>query len=191
MSAGFLAITAGRQSLLTGVKQTGIPLAVLWMIAAWAMSRCIAFANPKTFFVMAASSLLVSAVPTVIFNFLHTGTWDGVQLMETEYPQWHVQLDSPFWGIIGNAFYIPVLSLLPPFFPWSGAWNRAMDAFVWRLLSGHISNRSNISARWILAFPNHPPASGWQLYWRLRFQFARPENIKPDSKSNVRVFKPH
>jgi hypothetical protein len=132
-------------ALLTGVKQTGIPLAVLWMIAAWP-SRCIAFANPKTFFVMAASSLLVSAVPTVIFNFLHTGTWDGVQLMETEYPQWHVQLDSPFWGIIGNAFYIPVLSLLPPFFPWSGAWNRAMDAFVATPFGTHFKSFEHFGA---------------------------------------------
>jgi hypothetical protein len=132
-------------ALLTGVKQTGIPLALLWMLAAWP-SRRIAFANPKTFLVMAASSLLVSAVPTIIFNFLNTGTWDGVQLMEVENPQWHVQLDSPFWGIVGNSFYIPVLLLLPPFFPWSGAWNHAMNAFVATPFGAHFKSFEHFGA---------------------------------------------
>jgi hypothetical protein len=132
-------------ALLTGVKQTGIPLAALWMIAAWP-SRRMAFANPRKFFLVAASGALVSVVPTIYFNWLHTGTWDGVLLMEAEYPLWHVQLDSPFWGIVGNAFYIPVLSLLPPFFPWSGAWNHAMDIFVATPFGAHFKSFERFGA---------------------------------------------
>lgn len=132
-------------ALLTGVKQTGIPLAVLWMLAAWP-SRRMAFANPGSFFLVAVSGALVSVVPTIYFNWLHTGTWDGVLLMQAEYPRWHVQLDSPFWGIVGNAFCLPVSSLLPPFFPWSSAWNRTMDAFVATPFGAHFKSFEHFGA---------------------------------------------
>jgi hypothetical protein len=116
-------------ALLTGIKQTAIPLAGLWMLAAWPERRVI-FANPKIFFVMAVAGLLVSGVPITIFNFLHTGTWSGLSAIQAEYPDWRIQLDSPLWGIVGNAFCIPAQNLLPPFFPWSGSWNHAMDVFL-------------------------------------------------------------
>jgi hypothetical protein len=129
-------------ALLTGLKQTAIPLASLWVLAAWPARR-IAFAAPITCLVMAMLSLLVSGVPTIIFNFLHTGQWDGISAIQAEYPDWHVQLDSPFWGIVGNAFYIPVLQLMPPFFPWNGAWNHAMGVFVNTPFGSHFKSFEN------------------------------------------------
>jgi hypothetical protein len=116
-------------ALLTGVKQTVIPLAGLWLLAAWPERR-VALANPKTFFVMILLGLLVSVVPITIFNFLHLGSWSGLSAIQAEYPDWRIQLDSPFWGIVGNAFCLPVQNLLPPFFPWSAAWNHKMDVFL-------------------------------------------------------------
>jgi hypothetical protein len=132
-------------ALLTGVKQTDIPLAALWLLAAWPTRR-IAFAAPKTFLVMVMTTLLVSGVPVMIFNLLYTGTWDGITALQAEYPDWHIQLDSPFWGIVGNAFYIPVLSLLPPIFPWSGAWNHAMDVFVATPFGAHFKSFERFGA---------------------------------------------
>jgi hypothetical protein len=116
-------------ALLTGVKQTGIPLAGLWLLAVWPHRR-IAWANPKTFFVIASLGLLVSGVPTIVFNCMHTGSWSGVSALQAEDPGWRLQLNSPFWGIVGNSFCLLVQNLLPPFFPWRGAWNHAMDDFV-------------------------------------------------------------
>ena len=132
-------------ALLTGIKQTAIPLAALWLLAAWPERR-IAFSNPKTFFAMAVSSLLVSGVPIIFFNFLHTGTWSGVSTMQAEYPDWHIQLDSPFWGIVGNAFCIPIQNLLPPFFPWSGAWNHAMGDFLTTSFGSHFHSFESFGA---------------------------------------------
>ena len=137
--AGDFWISLLAAGLLTGVKQTAIPLIALWLLAAWPARRT-AFAAPKTFLVMVMAALLVSGVPIMVSNFLHTGTWDGVNALQAEYPDWHIQLDSPFWGIAGNAFYIPVLSLLPPFFPWSGAWNHAMDVFVATPFGAHFKS---------------------------------------------------
>jgi hypothetical protein len=123
-------------ALLTGLKQTAIPLVLLWVLAAWP-GRRIAFAAPKTFGVVGLLGLLVSGVPTTVFNFLHTGTWDGISAMQAEYPDWHIQLDSPFWGIVGNAFCLPAQNLVPPFFPWSGEWNHAMSVFLGTSFGGH------------------------------------------------------
>jgi hypothetical protein len=132
-------------ALLTGVKQTVLPLAMLWLLAAWP-GRRITLAHPKTFFAMAASGLLVSAVPISVFNCLHTGTWTGLPAIQAEYPGWRIQLDSPFWGIVGNAFYVPVLNLLPPLFPWSGAWNHAMDVFVTTPFGAHFKSFERFGA---------------------------------------------
>lgn len=126
-------------ALLTGVKQTSIPLAGLWLLAAWPERR-IAWAAPKTFLTMAALGILVSGVPTIIFNLMHTGSWSGISAMQAEYPDWRIQLRSPFWGIIGNAFCLPLQNLLPPFFPWSGAWNHAMDTFLTTPLGIHFNS---------------------------------------------------
>jgi hypothetical protein len=141
---GLLAFAAGSR-LADWTQTDSYSLVALWMLAAWP-KRCIAFANSKTFLVMAALSLLVSGVPIIIFNFLHTGTWDGISALQAEYPNWHIQLDSPFWGIVGNAFYIPVLQLLPPFFPWSGAWNHVTGVFLTTPFGAHLKSFEQFGA---------------------------------------------
>jgi hypothetical protein len=89
---------------------------------------------------MAALSLLVSGVPTIVFNCIHTGSWAGIPALQAEYPDWQIQLHSPFWGIVGNTFSIPVQNLLPPFFPWQHAWNHAMDAFLKTPFGAHFKS---------------------------------------------------
>jgi len=42
--------------------------------------------------------------------------------------------------MVGNAFCIPVQNLMPPFFPWSEAWNAMMDRFVQTPFGSHFSS---------------------------------------------------
>ena len=88
-----------------------------------------------------AAGLLVSILPVSIFNFQHFGNWcppDAPGLAAISGKSF--QLDSPFWGIVGNAFCIPVQNLLPPFFPWSESWNVMMDRFVQTPFGSHFSS---------------------------------------------------
>ena len=132
-------------ALLTGVKQTSMPLAGLWLLAAWPERR-IAWGAPKTFCVLAALAILVSGMPTIYFNLGHTGSWSGISAIQAEYPDWQIQLRSPFWGIVGNAFCLPVQNLLPPFFPWRSAWNHAMDVFLTTPLGSHFNSFEHFGA---------------------------------------------
>lgn len=132
-------------ALLTGVKQTSLPLAGLWLLAAWPERR-IVWGAPKTFCVLAALAILVSGTPTIFFNLVHTGSWSGISALQAECPDWQIQLRSPFWGIVGNAFCLPVQNLLPPFFPWRSAWNHAMDAFITTPLGSHFNSFEHFGA---------------------------------------------
>ncbi|HEU6447627.1 MAG TPA: hypothetical protein VFV23_04235 [Verrucomicrobiae bacterium] len=117
------ALAAG---LLAGAKQTNIPLVLLWIIAALPSVRLFAV-KPIMTTAVAIITLLISAAPVIIFNFVHVGNWTGIP----EGSHWaRAQLHSPFWGIMGNAFALPAQNLLPPFFPWSNAWDDMMARFV-------------------------------------------------------------
>ena len=66
--------------LLTGTKQTSIPLALLWLIAVWPAVRQM-FSIPKRTLgtlAVAVLGLLVSAVPLIVLNLVHTGNWMGI-----------------------------------------------------------------------------------------------------------------
>ena len=116
-------------ALATGVKQTNIPLTLLWAIAAFPQWR-LALARPAAAVAAVAVGFLISAGPIAVSNLKHTGDWSGLSVITSEYPQWHIQLDSPLWGIIGNAFCLPLENLEPPFFPWSETWDKLMDRLV-------------------------------------------------------------
>lgn len=116
-------------ALVTGVKQTAIPLVLLWAIVACPQWR-IVLARPFTILVAGAFALLISGVPTAVLNFKYAGDWTGLSAISAEDPQWHIKLDSPFWGIVGNLFCLPLQNLEPPFFPLSSKWNLLMKHFV-------------------------------------------------------------
>lgn len=132
-------------ALATGVKQTNMPLAILWGIAAlpqWRLAR----ARPATAFAAVALGFLVSAAPIAILNFKHTGDWSGVSAITGQYSQWHIRLNSPLWGIIGNAFCLPLQNIEPPFFPLSGAWNGLMERFVRTPFGAHFQSFEDFGA---------------------------------------------
>jgi hypothetical protein len=120
-------------ALLTGVKQTNIPLALLWLIAAWPSARLL-LARPRTTAFVVAASLLVSAVPGTVLNIEHAGNWQGLA-SGVETSGWTA--GSPFWKLVGNLFSIPLQNLLPPFFPLAGAWNETMQRFLQTPLGAH------------------------------------------------------
>jgi hypothetical protein len=120
--------------LLTGVKQTNIPLVLLWLIPAGAIWRLF-FVRTGWTVVVALVTVLVSAVPITISNFVHYGNWMGMVP-----GQWKGMLTSPFWGLVGNGFIFPAQNLLPPIFPWSEAWNAKMDHFVTTPFGSHFSS---------------------------------------------------
>jgi hypothetical protein len=137
-SVGDLWLSMLAVALLTGAKQTNIPLALLWLLAAWPALRLM-FARPVATIFVAAFSLLISAAPVVFLNFQHTGNIWGIA-SQTLNPQWHTELHSPFWGIIGNIFCLPVQNLLPPFFPWADAWNEMMQRFLETPFGAHFTS---------------------------------------------------
>jgi hypothetical protein len=135
-------------ALATGVKQTNLPLALLWLIAAWPSLRLL-WRQPVGSVLVAAFSLLVSIVPISVLNYEHYGTWlpvDAPGLPSAG--KFHL---NPFWGIIGNAFCIPAQNLLPPFhellppfFRYSvSLWNEQMQHLLQTPFGAHFSSFEN------------------------------------------------
>ena len=135
-------------ALATGVKQTNLPLALLWLIAAWPGMRLF-WLRPIGSIFVAAFGLLVSIAPISIFNFRHYGTWLPVNVAGLPSAG---RFDlNPFWGVIGNAFCLPVQNLLPPFhellppfFRYSVTlWNEEMRHFLFAPFGAHFSSFEN------------------------------------------------
>ena len=121
--------------LLTGVKQTDIPLALLWLIAAWPNLRLLLTRRVATTFVVVVS-LLVSAGPVVAMCIEHCGNWDG-QSPGVESTVWNG--GSPFWRVVGNVYSIPTENLALPYFPYADVWNSRMAKFVHTPLGAHFA----------------------------------------------------
>jgi hypothetical protein len=147
-SAADLWLSLLAAALATGVKQTNLPLALLWVIAAWPSWRLI-WIRPMGSFMAVAAGLLVSVVPISVLNYKHYGTWlplDVVGLVGSG----RFRLD-PFWGVIGNVFSIPLQNLmppfhelLPPFFRYSTSlWNEQMRHFLFTPFGSHFSSFEN------------------------------------------------
>jgi hypothetical protein len=135
-------------ALATGVKQTNLPLVLLWAIAAWPARRLI-WTRPVGSFVASVVGLLVSILPISVLNYQHYGTWlplDAVGAVGTG----RFQL-NPFWGVIGNVFSIslqnlmpPFHELLPPYFRYATSlWNEQMRHFLFTPFGAHFTSFEN------------------------------------------------
>ena len=119
-------------ALCTGTKQTNLPLALLWLIAAWP-SFPLFRTRPLRSVLVLLAGLLASLAPISLLNHAHTGTWLPLDINGIG----QLRLD-PFWGILGNAFYIPAQNLLPPLYDlippfytyWAISWNEMMRQFL-------------------------------------------------------------
>jgi len=147
-SAADLWLSLLAAALVTGVKQTNLPLVLLWMIAAWPGRRLL-WERPYGTVPVAALGLLVSVLPISLLNFKHYGSWLPVNIAGLPSAgKFHL---DPFWGVIGNAFCIPVQNLLPPFhellppFFRYGVplWNEQMRHFLFTPFGSHFSSFEN------------------------------------------------
>lgn len=123
-------------ALVTGAKQTNIPLALLWLAAASPSLRLL-WSRPLATVFFIAASLLVSAAPVTAFNIEHAHNWQG---LTADMANSIGSAGSPFWKFAGNVFSIPVQNLLPPFFPWSGAWNEMISRFLQTPFGAHFGS---------------------------------------------------
>jgi hypothetical protein len=123
-------------ALLTGAKQTNLPLAALWLVAAGPGAGLL-LPRLRMTLLAGAVGLLVSAAVLIFFNLEHTGSWMGVPPDS----MWsHCAVKSPFWGVVGNAFCIPEQNLQPPYLPGVNAWNAAMHHFVQTPFGSHFAS---------------------------------------------------
>jgi hypothetical protein len=132
-------------ALLTGVKQTSLPLLLPLLVALWP-GRRLWLKQPAVSSLVIVLGLLVSAVTTSCLNWKYSGTWSGINGAPVpDGLNWgnHQELRSPLWGLIGNAFCFPVQNLLPPFFPWATAWNAAMQRFLHSSWGTHFTQFEN------------------------------------------------
>ena len=187
--AGDLWLSMMAAGLLTGVKQSNIPLALLWFVAAWPGIR-ILLARPIATAFLAFVALLCSAAPITAMNIKYTGSWQGMPSGTTT-TVWHG--GSMPWRVIGNLFSIPLQNLVPPFFPPAGAWNRAMQHFVQTPLGSHFAAFEKFGQ--LSSGVSEPQAGiglgiclliGVSLVWARRFSPATPDGAK---KTSVHVFR--
>jgi hypothetical protein len=132
-------------ALLTGAKQSNIPLVALWFIAAWP-ARSLFWQTPLRTAAVGAVGLLVSIVPVSVMNYRHFGTWMPLEATSiAAVGKFHV---NPFWGVIGNTFCIPLQNLVPPFYSllppfhsyWIVMWNEWMRAFLRTSVGAHFNS---------------------------------------------------
>jgi len=129
-------------ALLTGTKQTCLPLAALWGIAVWPGLGPM-WRRPWRTLAVVLAALLVSGLPLMLFNWSHTGNWMGLPSPGAGVQGWgwsNTSPASPFWGVVGNMFCLTAQNLKPPFFPMADAWNNAMQQFVATPIGSHFAS---------------------------------------------------
>ncbi len=132
-------------ALAVGAKQSNLPLLLLWFIAAWPARRQFT-ARPLGSVLVAGVAVLVSIVPISVLNYEHCGTWLPLEITGIG----QLQL-APFWGVIGNLFYIPLQNILPPFLEllppfcgdWIASWNELMRQFLLTPFGAHFTSFHN------------------------------------------------
>ena len=133
-SAGDLWLALLAAALATGVKQTALLVAFPGLIAVLPAVKML-LKKPLPSLAVLGVCLLVSAVPTMIFNWQNTGTWSGVTAKDWGYAELH----SPLWGIIGNIFCLTLQNFKPPFFPFANAWNDTRHHFLQTSFGAHFA----------------------------------------------------
>jgi hypothetical protein len=141
-------------ALVTGIKQTNIPLVLPWLVAVWPCLPLISRNKMKTVAV-ASVAMLVSILPVSIFNLEHYGTWLPVEVSGiASIGKFHL---NPIWGVVGNFFCIPVQNLLPPFY---------------ELLPPFYENTITVWNNWMSAFTTTPFGSHFNSFERFGFLSA-------------------
>jgi len=125
--------------LLSGAKQTDLPLLLPWLIAImpnWRLAKNNALATLG----ISVLALLSSALPLAYLNLKHAGNWTG---MPAPSSFWKLAPPPPAWCFIGNLFCIPLQNLHPPVFPFNDRWNQLMEHFLQTPFGSHFQSFEN------------------------------------------------
>ncbi len=128
--------------LLTGAKQTDLPLLLPWLIAVFPSLHLLRKRAAAAIGVLLLAAL-VSFLPLSFFNFRHTGNWMGTPTPGMMHAYWKLESPSCFWGFIGNVFCLPMQNLVPPVFPFSHRWNDEMHLFLQTPFGSHFRTFEN------------------------------------------------
>ena len=105
----WLAVLAA--ALMTGVKISNAPLALPCLAAMWPALGLLRRRVVGSL-VVAGIAVVVSAVPIMILNQLHTGSWTGDPT-----DRYHMRVDSPGAALLGNGVLLVQQSFMPPVLP--------------------------------------------------------------------------
>lgn len=106
---------------LSNTKQAYWPAALPWLVAALPSWR-LPLRFPFKTGVLLVIAVLASGLPNTFLNLHYTGSWAGWVGTKNFVPE-HVLV-----GLLCNATFLLANTVVPPFFPWSGPWDRAMTA---------------------------------------------------------------
>lgn len=100
-------------SLCTGVKLSNLPLVLPWLALLAPVWKPILRQGWKALLI-AAFSVVVSILPTLALNWMHTGSWTG-----DPDNRYGLGLHNPVAGIVGNTVMIAANNLTPPILPFA------------------------------------------------------------------------
>jgi hypothetical protein len=100
-------------ALMTGVKVSNLPLALPCLVAMWP-----ALGLLRKHFIgslaVAVIAVVISALPIMALNQLHTGSWNG-----DPQNKYGMQIKNPAAAVLGNGILLAEQSFMPPVLPGS------------------------------------------------------------------------
>jgi hypothetical protein len=117
-------------AMMTSAKTASLPLLLPWIIAIFPSLKLI-FQRPLQTTAVCGMAFFASALPTMVFNGLHSENWSGANLDH-----------SGKAGILvlrtgANVVLIAIENLDPPVFPMAGTW----DAGVQKIMPAELNRR--------------------------------------------------
>ncbi len=121
-SEAWLALLAA--ALMTGEKLSNLPLALACLVAVWPMIGKMLKFWPRTLAV-ACLAAVISALPIMALNQLHTGNWTGDPHNAVQ-----AQVNSPAAALLGNGILLVEQTFMPPLLPGSRKIQAALEHHV-------------------------------------------------------------
>lgn len=164
--------------LFSNVKQSNLPLGLLWFVPALLSVRLL-LRRPVLAVSVALIATAVSFVPVTLMNLAHTGHWMGWSRAEQIWiPQNHLV------ALAANSVFAVLQTLAPPLLPGADAWNGALRGLATGGLAPYVVGFEDfgnlprsISETW--AGLGLPFAALWLWGW-WRARRARPPGCPTD-----------
>ncbi len=117
-------------ALCTGVKASNVPLVLPWAVG-WGCQPGAGrwlrdWVKRPQIWGIAAIAGLVSGLPSMVLNHIHTGSWTG-----DPNNTYGVAIQNPLAGLLGNGVLIMAQNLVPPIFPLSDRLETVLNQISW------------------------------------------------------------